>query len=32
MESESYVRVLTVKLPDGRVAMVPRAYVEIIEE
>ena len=32
MESESMVRVLTVKLPDGKVVMVPRANVEIIEE
>lgn len=32
MESESMVRVLTVKLPDGRIATVPRANVEIIEE
>ena len=32
MESESMVRVLTVKLPDGTIATVPRANVEIIEE
>jgi len=32
MESESLVRVLTVKLADGRTATVPRANVEIIEE
>jgi hypothetical protein len=32
MESESLVRVLTVKLNDGKIAMVPRANVEIIEE
>jgi hypothetical protein len=32
MESESMVRVLTVKLPDGSVVTVPRANVEIIEE
>ncbi len=32
MESESMVRVLTVKLADGRTATVPRANVEIIEE
>jgi hypothetical protein len=32
MESESLVRVLTVKLNDGSIAMVPRANVEIIEE
>ena len=32
MESESMVRVLTVKLPDGKVVTIPRANVEIIEE
>ncbi len=32
MESESMVRVLTVKLQDGAIATVPRANVEIIEE
>jgi hypothetical protein len=32
MESESMVRVLTVKLHDGSIASVPRANVEIIEE
>lgn len=32
MESESMVRVLTVKLHDGSIATVPRANVEIIEE
>jgi len=32
MESESLVRVLTVKLNDGKIATVPRANVEIIEE
>ena len=32
MESESMVRVLTVKLQDGTTATVPRANVEIIEE
>ncbi len=32
MESESMVRVLTVKLSDGTTATVPRANVEIIEE
>jgi biotin carboxyl carrier protein len=32
MESESMVRVLTVKLSDGKIATVPRANVEIIEE
>jgi hypothetical protein len=32
MESESMVRVLTVKLSDGAIATVPRANVEIIEE
>jgi len=32
MESESMVRVLTVKLSDGTMATVPRANVEIIEE
>ncbi len=32
MESESMVRVLTVKLQDGKVVTVPRANVEIIEE
>jgi biotin carboxyl carrier protein len=32
MESESMVRVLTVKLNDGSIATVPRANVEIIEE
>jgi len=32
LESESYVRVLQVELDDGRVVMVPRANVEIIEE
>ena len=32
MESESYVRVLTVKLQDGTLVTVPRANVEIIEE
>jgi transcription antitermination factor NusG len=32
LESESLVRVLTVKLQDGTIATVPRANVEIIEE
>ena len=32
LESESMVRVLTVKLQDGTIATVPRANVEIIEE
>jgi len=32
MGSESMVRVLTVKLPDGKLVTVPRANVEIIEE
>ena len=32
MESESYVRVLTVKLQNGTTVTVPRANVEIIEE
>jgi len=32
VESESYVRVLTVELDDGSVVSVPRANVEIIEE
>jgi hypothetical protein len=32
LESESYVRVLTVKLKEGKVSTVPRANVEIIEE
>jgi len=32
LESESMVRVLTVKLNDGATATVPRANVEIIEE
>jgi hypothetical protein len=32
MESESYVRVLIVKLNDGRLVTIPRANVEIIEE
>jgi len=32
IESESYVRVLTVELDDGSVISVPRANVEIIEE
>ena len=32
MESESMVRVLTVKLQDGKIVTVPRANVEIIEE
>ncbi len=32
MGSESMVRVLTVKLPDGKVVTVPRANVEIIED
>jgi len=32
VDSESYVRVLEVKLDDDRVVTVPRANVEIIEE
>jgi hypothetical protein len=32
VESQSYVRVLEVKLEDGSIATVPRANVEIIEE
>jgi len=32
LESESWVRVMTVKLDDGRVVTVPRANVEIMEE
>ncbi|UCD44067.1 MAG: hypothetical protein JSV27_07950 [Candidatus Bathyarchaeota archaeon] len=32
LESESYVRILNVKLGDGKVVTVPRANVEIIEE
>ena len=32
LESESYVRVMTVKLDDGRLAMIPRANAEIMEE
>lgn len=32
VESESYVRVLEVKLEDGQVVTIPRANVEIIEE
>jgi len=32
VHSESYVRVLDVELEDGRIVMVPRANVEIIEE
>ena len=32
LESESYVRILNVKLDDGTIVTVPRANVEIIEE
>jgi hypothetical protein len=32
LESESYVRVLTVRLVDGSIVTIPRANVEIIEE
>jgi hypothetical protein len=32
LESESWVRVMTVKLDDGRLVTVPRANVEIMEE
>ncbi|GAH10649.1 unnamed protein product, partial [marine sediment metagenome] len=32
VETESKVRVMEVKLGDGRTVMVPRANVEIIEE
>jgi transcription antitermination factor NusG len=32
LESESYVRVMTVRLDDGRLATIPRANAEIMEE
>lgn len=32
LESESWVRVMTVKLEDGRIVTIPRANVEIMEE